>query len=94
MRHDKNYGLCQRAAAAFRAIAARRLGVIRAALALPPRLPSSAAALLALSSSSVSSQVAIRMTLTAAPITSAGRFSPRGPLGIAALFAQLSPSAL
>jgi hypothetical protein len=32
--------------------------------------------------SSVSSPVAIRMTLTAAPITSAGRFSPRGPLGI------------
>lgn len=34
------------------------------------------------SSSSASSPVAIRMTLTALPITSAGRFSPRGPRGI------------
>jgi len=32
--------------------------------------------------SSVSSPVAIRMTLTALPITSAGRFSPRGPRGM------------
>src|SRR5262249_40572272 len=36
------------------------------------------------SSSSLSSPVAIRMTLTALPITSAGRFSPRGPRGISA----------
>jgi hypothetical protein len=35
------------------------------------------------------SPVAIRITLTAAPITSAGRFSPRRPLGIVALFPQL-----
>src|SRR5712691_8841957 len=59
-------------------------GVIPAARALPPRLPSSAAADLAESSSSGSSPVAIRMTSTAAPITSAGRFSPRGPRGISA----------
>jgi hypothetical protein len=31
---------------------------------------------------SVSSPVAIRMTFTALPITSAGRFSPLGPRGI------------
>jgi hypothetical protein len=54
-----------------------------AARAFPPRLPSSAAADFAESgSSSVSSPVAIRMTLTALPITSAGRFSPLGPRGI------------
>jgi hypothetical protein len=50
---------------------------------LPPRLPSSAAAdLVESGNSSVSSPVAIRMTLTALPITSARRFSPRGPRGI------------
>jgi CubicO group peptidase (beta-lactamase class C family) len=45
-----------------------------------------AAALLArsVSSCSVSSPVAIRITLTALPITSAGRFSPRGPRSITA----------
>jgi hypothetical protein len=48
-----------------------------------PRLPSSAAADFAESAdSSSSSPVAIRMTLTALPITSAGRFSPPGPRGI------------
>src|SRR5215472_14679354 len=47
----------------------------------PPR-PGRAAALRS-GASSASSPVAILMTLTAAPITSAGRFSPRGPLGIA-----------
>ena len=31
---------------------------------------------------SVSSPVAMRMTLTALPITSAGRFSPLGPVGM------------
>jgi hypothetical protein len=36
----------------------------------------------ALPQSSAICPVAIRMTLTAAPITSAGRFSPRGPFGI------------
>jgi hypothetical protein len=78
------YRLPQRFTAARRAISARRSGVIFAARAFPPRLPSSAAALLArlVSNSSLSSPVAIRMTLTAAPITSAGRFSPRGPFGM------------
>jgi hypothetical protein len=37
---------------------------------------------LVFSSSSVFSPVAIRITWTALPITSAGHFSPRGPLGI------------
>jgi hypothetical protein len=54
------------------------------ARAFPPRLPSSAAALLTAISSD-SWPVAIRMTLTAAPITSAGRFSPLGPFGIVAI---------
>jgi hypothetical protein len=74
--------LSQRFAAAFLAISRRRSGVILAARALPPCDPSSAAADFAESSSSVSSPVAIRMILTALPITSAGRFSPRGPLGM------------
>jgi hypothetical protein len=52
-----------------------------AARALPPLRPSSAAALCGLGVSSTS-PVAIRMTCTALPITSAGRFSPFGPLGI------------
>src|SRR5947209_11195899 len=50
-----------------------------------PRAPSSAAADLARSSSSSSSPVAMRMTFTDMPITSAGRFSPRGPLGTTCL---------
>jgi hypothetical protein len=37
------------------------------------------------SQKSASSPVAIRMTLTDMPITSAGRLSPRGPLGMAHL---------
>jgi hypothetical protein len=41
-----------------------------------------AAAGLGESVSSSISPVAIRMTLTALPITSAGRFSPRGPRGM------------
>jgi hypothetical protein len=59
---------------AQRATSALSLGDIFAARAFPPRLPSSAAADLAASNSSVSSPVAIRMTRTALPITSAGRF--------------------
>jgi hypothetical protein len=39
-------------------------------------LPSSGA------KSSASSPVAMRMTLTALPMTSVGRFSPSGPIGI------------
>jgi hypothetical protein len=72
--------------AAFRAISARFSFDRFAARALPPRLPSSAAApLISGGNSSVSSPVAIRMTLTALPITSAGRFSPLGPLGLSHL---------
>jgi hypothetical protein len=80
--HGANFHRAQRFAAAFLAISARRSGVIFAARALPPRAPSSAAADFAESGSfSSSSPVAIRITLTALPITSAGRFSPRGPRG-------------
>src|ERR1044071_7534972 len=68
--------------AAFLAISAHLAGVIRAARPPPPREPSSAAADFAESISSASSPVAMRMTLTDMPITSAGRFSPRGPRGI------------
>ena len=70
--------------AAFLAISAFRSGVRAFALAAPPSFPSCCAGLGAGASSrsSGSSPVAIRMTRTAAPITSAGRFSPRGPLGI------------
>ena len=70
----------QRFAAAFRAIALRRFLDKAVARAFPPLLPSSAAALFC--STSVTSPVAICMMRTALPITSAGRFSPRGPLGI------------
>jgi hypothetical protein len=64
-------------AAAFAAISFRRSGVIVAARAFPPLLPNSAAALRS-GSASYSSPVAIRITFAALPITSAGRFSPRG----------------
>src|SRR5580704_10116989 len=70
-------------AAAFLAISARRSGVIFLALAAPPFLPSAFAAGSLPSSGIVSSisPVSTRMTWTALPITSAGRFSPLGPLG-------------
>ena len=77
--------LPHRLAAAARATSARRSGVMAAARAAPPLRPMlTAAASLPLSGSgaSFSSPVAIRMTFTAAPITSAGRCSPLGPLGI------------
>src|SRR3546814_9883071 len=61
-----------RVVAAFRAISARRSGGIFFARALPPRRPSSAAALAGFSPASSSiSPVAILATLPAAPITSA-----------------------
>jgi len=50
---------------------------------MPPRLPSSAADFV-VPTFSVSSPVAMRMTLKGALVTSAGRFSP-GALGIIAL---------
>jgi hypothetical protein len=48
----------------------------------PPRLPKEAAADLTASRSSSISPVAILPIITARPIASAGRFSPRGPLGM------------
>ena len=71
----------QRAAAAALAISLRFDFERLFARAFPPKLPSWAAALWALDVS-VSSPVAIRITLTALPITSAGRFWPFGPVGI------------
>ena len=66
----------QRAFAAFVAIAAFFLADKALALARPPIRPNSTAAAFLLSSAGVSwiSPVAIRMTWTAFPITSAGRF--------------------
>jgi hypothetical protein len=64
---------CQRVRAALRAISTRRFLDRVAARTFPPLLPSSAAALRSGSFSSTS-PVAIRMTWTALPITSAGRF--------------------
>jgi hypothetical protein len=70
-----------RALAAALAISLRRAEGMDLARAAPPALPPLArlGALLGLSSAS---PVAMRPTRMAAPITSAGRFSPRGPLGI------------
>ncbi|HZZ62326.1 MAG TPA: hypothetical protein VFE63_14335 [Roseiarcus sp.] len=79
----------QRFSAAAFAISARRSGVIFAARAAPPFLPSAFAAWSFVSSgpkSSGSSPVATLMTLTAAPITSAGRRSPLGPRGVFSTF--------
>src|SRR6185312_11902929 len=73
----------QRLAAAFFAISARFSLERFLARAAPPLLPSSAAALRVRSISSGSSPVAILATRMALPITSAGRFSPLGPFGIA-----------
>src|SRR5271165_1237367 len=77
----------QRFCAAFFAISARRSGVIFSARAFPPRLPidTAAGSLPCFSGVSISSSispVAILATLIALPITSAGRFSPLGPLGM------------
>lgn len=67
---------------ALLAISARRSGVMLSAR--PPALhPVSAAALDRLSRYSSISPVAVLPTMTAEPVASAGRFSPR-PLGIAA----------
>jgi hypothetical protein len=66
--------------AAFWAIWRRRSGVSFLARETPPLRPSAAAdSCLRLSEIS---PVAIRMTWTALPMTSAGRFSPLGPRGI------------
>src|SRR5690348_7933920 len=77
----ESFFVCQRFFAAALAISARRSGVIAAARALPPFRPSSAAALDSSRSSSIS-PVAIFATIIARLTASAGRFSPRGPLGI------------
>ncbi|MCO5080707.1 MAG: hypothetical protein M9955_03500 [Rhizobiaceae bacterium] len=81
--HNACY-LFQRLSAAFFAISARRSGVIFSARFFPPFAPSAFAAgsLPSSITSSVSSPVAMRMTRTAFPITSAGRFWPLGPVGI------------
>jgi len=71
-------------AAAFLAISLRRLALIAPARAFPPLRPSATAAGSFPSSGGVDSSispVAIRITRTALPITSAGRFSPLGPRG-------------
>src|SRR6185437_501482 len=67
-----------RASAAFFAIRARSSGVRFAARAFAPAWP---LRVLPDFLSSGSSPVAIFITITAAPITSPGRFSPFGPLG-------------
>ena len=74
----------QRFSAAFRAISRLWSADKFRARAAPPSFPSCCPGVStgASSRSSSSSPVAIRMTLTAPPITSAGRFSSRGPLGI------------
>jgi hypothetical protein len=69
------------ALAAFFADADRCLLVMADALAIPPLLPNSAAAADFCSIFSSTCPVAIRMTWTALPMTSAGRFWPCGPLG-------------
>ena len=74
--------LDQRAFAALRAISRRSSGVRRFARARPPILPPFAR-LGAADTVSSSSPVAILATMTAVPITSAGRFWPWGPFGIA-----------
>src|SRR5713101_4640503 len=74
----------QRVLAAFLAISLRRLALMPSARALPPMRPSATAAAFLPSSvvrSSIS-PVAILPIMTAAPITSAGRFSPLGPRGM------------
>ena len=72
--------------AALLAISLRCSGVNREALALPPLLPSSTAAADFFGSMSSSiSPFRLFTTLTAVPITSRGRFSPRGPVGILGL---------
>src|SRR5713101_3324319 len=79
----------QRVLAAFLAISLRRLALMPSARALPPMRPSATAAAFLPSSvvrSSIS-PVAILPIMTAAPITSAGRFSPFGPRGM-----SLSPA--
>jgi hypothetical protein len=75
----------QRAAAAFLAIDLRLLGVNFAARAFAPAFPLRTLPDFTCTVSTIS-PVAIRMTWTALPITSAGRFSPLGPLGIVKLY--------
>jgi hypothetical protein len=83
-RRNGGYRRFQRSAAAFLAIALRFAGDRTFARALAPAWPLRTRPDLGLSTSSIS-PVAILPTMTAAPITSAGRFSPRGPRGMADL---------
>lgn len=78
------FDLSHRRLAAFFATADRCSAESFFALASPPRFPKLTAALSfpsSVSVSSLSSPVAIRAILIALPMTSAGRFSPLGPLG-------------
>jgi hypothetical protein len=80
-----DYRRRQRALAAFFAISLRFLAERPCARALPPFRPSSTAALLfpsSVSPNSSISPVAIRMTVTAFEITSAGRLWPFGVRGM------------
>jgi hypothetical protein len=74
-------GLPHRFLAAFRVISARRFLLITSARAFPPLRPSATSAGSLPSSLGLASSlspVAILATMMAAPITSAGRFSPLG----------------
>src|SRR5262245_3601368 len=82
------YPRFQRDEAAFCAMRERCPASSLAALALPPaRPPLARFGVVGFFASSIS-PVAIFATMTAAPITSAGRFSPRGPRGMSALFLE------
>ena len=80
-----SFAAFHRAVAAFFAISIRRVAERFFARTSPPMVPPAAPRTAEPDSSSFSSisPVAIRMTWTALPITSAGRFWPWGPLGMA-----------
>lgn len=82
--------LPQRPFAAALAISARFSGDKDLARARPPLRPNRAASDSGPRFSSIS-PVAIRPTMTAAPITSAGRFSPLGPLGMGSTIGRQLP---
>jgi hypothetical protein len=78
----------QRAEAAFFAISKRFSLESLSPLAFPPAFPLRIRP--DIGGSASSSPVAIFATMMAQPITSAGRFSPWGPVGIGTPFSQLS----
>jgi hypothetical protein len=79
----------QRAKAAFFAISERFSLESFSRLAVPPAFPLRIRP--DIGGSASSSPVAIFATIMAQPITSAGRFSPRGPVGIGEPFSYISP---